>query len=219
MAVKIVGVPVSTCTRAVTVALKEINVPYEIEPVDFANMKSNEYIEQKHPFGQIPVLVEDDGFKLFESRAIARYLIAKHAPNSKLIPKEPKANALFEQAMSIENNDFYPYASGLAAEKVFKPMHGMQGSEERATEYASTLEKKLEGYERILSKQKYLAGNDLTLADLLHLPYGSLITEQIGFKGLQATPNVACWWNDISSRETWKAVQAEMQAYLAAQKK
>ncbi|EJD00510.1 glutathione S-transferase [Fomitiporia mediterranea MF3/22] len=178
-------------------------------------MKTKEYAEQKHPFGQIPVLIEDDGFKLFESRAIARYLIAKHAPDSKLIPKDPKENALFEQAASIENNDFYPSAAGLAAEKVFKPFNGAQGSDERAAEHISTLEKKLEGYERILGKQKYLAGNERTLADLLHLPYGTLITERCGFKGFQATPNVARWWNDISSRDSWKEIKLMMLEFFA----
>ena len=38
-------------------------------------------------------------------------------------------------------------------------MTGNQGSEERYAEYAATLVEKLKGYERILSKQKYLAGD------------------------------------------------------------
>ena len=35
------------------------------------------------------------------------------------------------------------------------------------------LAKKLEGYERVLSKSKYLAGPEMTLADLFYLPYGT----------------------------------------------
>ncbi|EJD00514.1 glutathione S-transferase [Fomitiporia mediterranea MF3/22] len=222
MVVKLVGLYSSTCTRMVTVALREIGVPYELIPVDFFNdLKKEEFLATKQPFGQIPILIEDDGFQLFEGRAIARYLIAKYAPDSSLIPKEPRKLALFEQAMSIENNDFYFYVSGMSIEKYYKPLKGLQGSEERAAEYASILEEKLKGYERILSKQKYLAGDELTLADLIHLPYGDLVTE-LGFKGLTATPNVARWWADISSRETWKVVQAEMKvemdAFYASQK-
>ncbi|EJD00511.1 glutathione S-transferase [Fomitiporia mediterranea MF3/22] len=219
MVVKIHGLPPSVCTCTVAVVLKEVNVPYDIVPVNFPDMKGEDYLTQKHPFGQMPVLIEEDGFKLFESRAIARYLVAKHTPDSKLIPKDPKANALFEQAVSIENNDFYPYASGFALEKIFKPAHGVQGSDERAAEYVSTLEKKLEGYERILSKQKYLAGNELTLADLFHLPFGTFITEVLGFKGFEALPNVARWWNEISSRESWAEVMPGMLGYYLGQKK
>jgi glutathione S-transferase len=37
--------------------------------------------------------------------------------------------------------------------------------------------KSLDGYERILSKQKYIAGDGLTLADLFHVPITSEIYE------------------------------------------
>ena len=70
--------------------------------------------------------MEEDGFQLFESRAIARYAIAKFGPNSGLVPTgDLKALGKFEQAASIEHSNFYPYASGLAAEKVFKPYVGL----------------------------------------------------------------------------------------------
>lgn len=55
--VQIIGVPGSTCTRAAVVALRELNVPYELQVVDFAYIKSTDYIENKQPFGQIPLLV------------------------------------------------------------------------------------------------------------------------------------------------------------------
>ena len=58
---------------------------------------------------------------LFESRAIARYIEAKYpTQGTPLVPTEPKANALFEQAASIETADFDPSASGLTFEKAFK---------------------------------------------------------------------------------------------------
>lgn len=38
-------------------------------------------------------------------------------------------------------------------------MRGVKGDDARAEEYSNTLEEKLKGYEAILSKQKYLAGN------------------------------------------------------------
>lgn len=65
---------------------------------------------------------DDDGFILYESRAIARYLEAKY-PNqgTKLIPDGLKERALFEQAASVEVNNFDPYASYAVGETVFKP--------------------------------------------------------------------------------------------------
>ena len=42
----------------------------------------------------------------------------------------------------------------------------------------------LEGCERLLSRQKYLAGDQVALAHLTHLPYG-VVVEQYGFSGRQ----------------------------------
>lgn len=114
---------------------------------------------------------------LFESRAISRYIVQKSG-NKTLVPTEPKALALFEQAISIETSNFDPYASNIARERVFKPMFGQKTDEARVQEYIETLTGKLDGYERVLSKTKYLAGDNLTVADLFHLPYGSMLEPQ-----------------------------------------
>lgn len=59
MVVKIYGLRQSTCTQRVSIVLKELGIAYEIVPVDFAanEQKSEEYLQSKNPFGQIPVLV------------------------------------------------------------------------------------------------------------------------------------------------------------------
>lgn len=62
---------------------------------------------------------DEDGFKLFESRAISRYLTEKYG-NGRLLPKDLKGRALFEP-MAIEQAQFDPSASGLAVERFFKP--------------------------------------------------------------------------------------------------
>ena len=119
---------------------------------------------------------------LFESRAIARYIEAKYAKQgTPLVPTELKAVALFEQAASIETADFDPSASALTYEKVFKKCDifylwqydvwgrltrslfsrylGLQTDEARAKEHLDKLNTKLDAYEAILTKQKYLGGN------------------------------------------------------------
>lgn len=46
---------------------------------------------------------------------------------------------------------------------------------------------------------------ELTLADLFHIPYGSLLVP-MGCDLLtnDQRPNLVRWWKDISSRESWK---------------
>jgi glutathione S-transferase len=95
---------------------------------------------------------------LFESRAIGRYL-ATIGSGPELIPTEPKARAKFEQAASVEYSNFDPIASGISKEKVFKQLWGGVADEKRVEELLGMLEGKLDGYEAILGKQKYLASD------------------------------------------------------------
>jgi len=220
MAVKIYGSVLSTCTQRIVVVLKELSIPYEIVPVDFSKgeHKSAPFLE-KQPFGQVPYL-DDDGFILFESRAIARYLADKYAPG-KLTPAagDAKAAAYFLQAASIEQSNFDPSASGIVYQKVFAPMRGLTTNEERVKEHTDTLNGKLDGYERLLGKQKYLAGDKLTIVDLFHLPYG-FMSEASGYAGLKdgKHPNVQRWWGEVSTLKSWKDVRTEADAEMAKMK-
>jgi glutathione S-transferase len=122
---------------------------------------------------------DDDGFILYESRAIARYIDAKF-PNQgpKLVPAGLKANALFEQAVSVEQSHFEPCASKAFFENVVKPyvislqkpspttssrIHpriiGLTPDTAVFDDLISQLGRKLDVYETILSKQKYIGGD------------------------------------------------------------
>lgn len=59
MVIKIHGIKQSTSTQRVLTVLKELGVPYEIVHVDFMENehKTEDFIKNKQPFGQIPVLV------------------------------------------------------------------------------------------------------------------------------------------------------------------
>ncbi|KAI0351892.1 glutathione S-transferase [Trametes cingulata] len=211
MVLVIHGNVMSTCTNRVRIVLEELGVPYEIVTVDFAKheQRSPEY-KAVQPFGQVPY-IDDDGFKLFESRAIARYAALKYGGVGKLIPdpKDIQKTALFEQAASIELTNFDPFAAGLAWENVFKPMFGQPTDTARVETLKSTLEAKLAAYDVLLGRTKYLAGNELTMVDLFHIPYGALLEKQgIDFLTSGRFPNVARWWKDISSRESWKKINS-----------
>jgi len=207
MVLKLYGSPVSTCTKTVATVLAEKKVPFELVEVSFTTgeLKSAPYLE-KQPFGQVPYL-DDDGFILYESRAISRYIEEKFRNQGPtLIPTDLKAKALFEQAASVEQNNFYPHASGAVFENVFKKWRGLEPNPATFKEKIDALDAKLNVYDKILSKQKYLAGEELTLADLFHLPYASML-ELAGSDIMTSKPNVARWYKDISSRPSWQSVK------------
>ncbi|KAF7332913.1 Glutathione S-transferase [Mycena venus] len=199
---KIYGAKGATCTRRVATILHELKVPFELIEVDVmkGEHKTPEYLK-KQPFGQIPY-IDDDGFILYESRAICRYIAAKY-PESGLIPTEPKANALFEQAASAELTNFEPSASKAGLE-LMKRAAGWPSDQAVIDAQLPILDKKLEAYDAILSKQRFVAGDTLTLADLFHLPYGPLVAS--GENDVMThRPNVARWYNELISRPSWLA--------------
>ena len=122
MVLKLYGNPHSTCTQRVLTVLHELAIPHELVVIDFAKgeHKAPAFLAVQ-PFGQVPY-IDDDGFKLFESRAICRYLALTYGGVGTLIPdaSDVKKTALFEQAASIEVTDFDPPASGLGYEKIVK---------------------------------------------------------------------------------------------------
>lgn len=138
---KLYGAAQATCTRRVGTVLHEAKVPFELVEVDIrgGEHKTPAYLA-KQPFGQIPYIVrrsiyriyssahevlnnpaqDDDGFILYETRAICRYIAASY-PVSKLIPTDSRRNALFERAASVESANFEPSASTLVWETRQKP--------------------------------------------------------------------------------------------------
>jgi glutathione S-transferase len=120
---------------------------------------------------------DDDGFIMYESRAIGRYLATK---SGKFLPSssDPHTTARFEQAMSIEATNFDPYAFGLVREIILGPTHwGKEIDPVNVDRLTTLLENRLHGHERVLSRQRYLAGDELTIADFYHLPFGMLLLE------------------------------------------
>src|SRR3954470_18873132 len=115
---KLFGNPVSTCTRKVLATLNETKTPFDFTVIDFAK---GEHKQPPHlarqPFGQVPAL-DDDGFKMYEARAMARYLDAK--AGGTLTPKDLQGRARMEQWISIETENFSSHAMKFIYHSVFK---------------------------------------------------------------------------------------------------
>ena len=86
---KIYGHPMSTCTRKVLMTLAETNTPSELVA---RRLRQGRAQGRAAPCaasrsGASPA-IDDDGFELFESRAICRYLNEK--ASGKLVPATPR---------------------------------------------------------------------------------------------------------------------------------
>jgi len=83
-------------------------VEYELIPINLAkNEQGTAQFREKQPFGKVPVL-DDDGFLVYESRAICKYVARKfEGQGTKLIPdlEDVKGYGMFEQ-VSISHLEF-----------------------------------------------------------------------------------------------------------------
>ncbi|CAF3308005.1 unnamed protein product [Rotaria sp. Silwood2] len=204
------GLYQSIATQRVLATLIEKGLKYELKIIDIRTGEnlSRSYLE-KQPFGGIPALVDVDGFTIYESRAICRYLELNYkGKGTELIPKNnAKTEALFEQAASIETSYFDPSATDIVQERVYKKMRGGEPDMNKVAGLRRSLAENLDVYEKMLSSQPYLGGNTFTLADLFHLPVGSFLVQCGEAELFTSRPHVKQWWNKISTRSAWKAVQ------------
>jgi len=155
--------PQSQLTAGVKVEIfaKFIDIPVEIERIPFDKWKSEEYLK-KHPLGKVPTLETPEGC-IYESGAILRYLARKAG---KFYGKTPAETATIDQWLEFYNTQLaanHPRVlyGTLGFFTVTKEMY-----EAGKKDYLETLKI----VEAQLSKTTYIAGNELTIADITLLP-------------------------------------------------
>ena len=203
---KLYGTAISTCTRKVLCTLAEKGVEAELISVDIMKGAAKEpsYVKAHHPFAKVPAL-EDDGFTMYESRAIIRYL-DDSLPGPKLTPADAQGRARMEQWTSVEDSYFSKPALKVIGERVFKPMLGIPTDETNVEAGKVELARTLDVLDERLAHAPYLAGADFSLADLGYLPYVDYLFVAKEGELITSRPHVAAWWTRISARPSWQKV-------------
>ncbi|XP_024968606.1 glutathione S-transferase-like [Cynara cardunculus var. scolymus] len=215
MAIKLYGAVGSSPTFRALAALIEKDLDFEFIPVDYAGRehKSPEFL-QRNPFGQIPVF-EDGDLKVFESRAITKYVAEAYADKgTDMTNNEPKKLAIQMVWMEVESQKFEPASARLVWELALKPILGLETDDGVVPEFEEKLTQVLDVYEQRLTESKYLGGDIFTLADLHHLPNVHYLMGTKAKSLFHARPHVSAWASDILSRPAWVKV-ASMLAQLA----
>lgn len=197
---KIYGHPMSTCTRKVLVTLAETNLPYELVTLDFvkAEHKGAAHLARQ-PFGRVPTL-DDDGFTMYESRAMCRYLNDK--AGGSLVPRDVRDRARMDQWMSVEQS----YVSAPMMKFVFKHVFQRDIPAEALAAARTEVEHAVSVIDKHLATSAYLAGDSFSLADICFLPYVDYtVATPLGEVYRQA-PHWSAWWTRVSERPTWRKV-------------
>jgi glutathione S-transferase len=209
------SVPGSPFGRAVLTALEEKGTPYRFSAVAPGTLRSPEHLA-RHPFGRVPVL-EHDGFLLYETQAILRYL-DRVLPNPALTPADPRRAALMDQVMNV--NDWYLF-HGVANVIVFHRVVGPRvlglTPDEAAIEAAMPKARAVfDELARLLGGQSFFAGEAMTLADVLVAPQLGLFTQTPEWSVLGAPhKNLVAWLARMEARPSLQATTLERVAEMA----
>jgi glutathione S-transferase len=204
---KLFGHPLSSCTRKVLVTLAEKGATAELSPVDLfvAEHKTQAHLA-RHPFGVVPVL-DDDGFVLYESRAILRYLDDKLGGVS-LTPRASRDRARMDQWLSVDQSYVAPHTRTLAVERILKKHEGKDPNPEAERAAEGALGSALAVIDRALDGRDYLAGDAFSLADISLMPYVASLPMLHAEHLAAGLPRLGSWWGRISARASWTKATA-----------
>lgn len=127
----------------------------------FGLVREPDYLRQ-NPNGLVP-MIEDDGFVLWESNAIMRYLAARHAPGT-LHADDLPTRFLIEQWMDWQQTTLNPAGRDAFLQWIRTP--AAQRDPGRIAQSVAAMEPLLDLLDAHLARQAFLAGERFTVADI-----------------------------------------------------
>lgn len=205
-AITVRGIPGSPFLRAVEVTLKEKDVAYHLHAMSPADMKTPEHY-QLHPFGRIPIL-EHDGFRLYETQAIVRYLDDVFV-HPRLTPGNARGRARMNQVIGIIEWYLFPMvAAPIGFNRIIGPkLLGLTSDEiaiEKAMPMARTCFSELS---RLLGDQHYLTGDSLSIADVMLGTQLDLLTATSEGQELITCTNLEPWLKRLKERGSFQTTE------------
>jgi glutathione S-transferase len=202
---KIHGHPLSSCTRKALILLAEKNARADLVTVDlFAHEQKRPEHLARHPFGVVPVL-DDDGFVLYESRAILRYLDAT-LPGASFTPSSVRDRARMDQFLSVDQSYIAPHTRTLALERIVRVRGGEEPNADACTAAESALDRAFEVIDGVLSRSELLAGDAMSLADISLAPYVASLPMIGADHLLSRRTHLRGWFDRMSARASCRSV-------------
>ncbi|EMS63143.1 Glutathione S-transferase 1 [Triticum urartu] len=196
--VKVFGHPMLTNVARVMLFLEEVGAEYELVPIDFVagEHKRPQHV-QLNPFAKMPGF-QDGDLVLFESRAIAKYILRKYGGTAGLDLLGENSGieelAVVDMWTEVEAQQYYPAISPVSVlDESLERLRGVLGI-----------------YEARLEKSRYLAGDSISFADLNHIPFTFYFMTTPYAKVFDEYPKVKAWWEMLMARPAVQRVCKHM---------
>jgi len=197
---KIWGRNTSINVQKVMWAVGELGLPHERIDIGGPFGKNNEpaYLA-KNPNGLVPTLEEDDGFLLWESNAIVRYLAGKYGAGT-LEPRDPKERASAGRWMDWQLSVCGPAIHGLFWGLIRTPPEKRDHAQIDASREKTTAA--MEILDAQLGRTRFVAGDKFTMGDipvgLITYRYRRLVPKRNGLGHLER------WYGELAERPSFK---------------
>jgi glutathione S-transferase len=199
--IKVWGRNTSSNVQKVMWAVGELGLPHERIDVggSFGKNREAAYLAM-NPNGLVPTLEEEDGFLLWESNSIVRYLAAKYRSTT-LEPADLRMRASagkwMDWQLSVIGPAITPVFWGLIRTPPEKRDHAaIEEGKKKTTAAVKMMDDQL-------AKTPYLAGDGFSYGDIpvgiMAYRYRELVPDRPPF------PNFERWYAAISSRPAFKA--------------
>ena len=189
--------PISGNTYKVRLLLAQLAMPHEVVRLDIKGgaVRTPEY-RKVNPFGRVP-FISEDGFSLGESNAILLYL----ARGSKLLPADPRAQALAQQWMFFEQNQV-ELAIGLP--RIWKKM-AIEQHPSVFEHYKPRAVAALKVLERHLAQHSWFVGDAYSVADISLFAYTQMAPD--AGHDLAQFPSLSAWLQRVREQPGWFALE------------
>lgn len=219
---KLWGRPSSGRTQKVLWALAEIGLEFELILASGVMGPGGHVSKGNKPFGLVDTAgyramnpngrvptIDDDGFVLWESNTIVRYLAMRYAPDS-LYGNDIKAFASASRWLDWENNELIPPQHDMVMHLIRLPES--QRDPQKLEKARQDFVQRLAIMEDQLSRTRYIADDRFTYGDIAV----GLRVHRWRLFGLEAPamPNIDRWYDDITARPAFQVWTAKPEHHL-----
>ena len=190
------GPTVSTFTRICAMAAVEAGLSWQIIPTG----SGSEEMAEHHPFMRSPAAYLD-GLHFYESPAICSYIDRRHNDGA-LHPADAEAQARMWQWANVAAHYVFPITEErLVMPRVVAPLMGRQPNEQMIAAALPVIRYHLEVVDKRLAEAAFLAGAEVSLADLFMYPViEATCAAPEGRDMVAALPALSAWYGVIGTR-------------------
>jgi len=160
--------------------------------IDGEHLKDPEFLAL-NPAHTVPTFVDEDGFVLYESRAIMRYLASKYDKTNKLYPTELKQRAVIDQILDYELGTLFRALLGYSVPFLFGK--GVEDADKR-----QKLADCINHLSNILGDKNFFTGDNLTIVDISLAATLDIAEFLPGFEVTKTKPNLVKWLERVATK-------------------